>query len=176
MLAPDLPEDAVVSLPAVRPKGLPRTCSDEALYEAVKAWLQGLPLPQLATMLGVEKKAVKYWIESPEWQQITNIVRPEVEAESKNKLMRTMSLTLDELETRIREGNPVINYEGVEVGKTPVKAKDLASIAKTLSDMKEAVNEGGSKGRIDVRQLMQGLENLVKGRLVEGTTIKEADV
>lgn len=167
MLAPDLPED-VVAFPAVRPKGLPRTCSDEALYEAVKAWLQGLPAENVAVMLGVKPAAVQFWVDSPEWRQVVSIVLPEVEADSKGKLLRTMSLSLEELEKRIREGNPVINYEGVEVGRTPIKAKDLAGIAKTLSDMKDNVNAGGKGGKLNLRELASYLENMVKGRLVEG--------
>ena len=167
MLAPDLPED-VVRLPAVRPKGLPRTCSDEELYEAVKAWLQGLPAENVAEMLGVKPAAVAFWVDSPEWRQVVSLVLPEVEADSKGKLLRTMSLSLDELEKRIREGNPVINYEGVEVGRSPVKAKDLAGIAKILSDMKDNVNAGGGKGKLNLRDLASYLENMVKGRLVEG--------
>lgn len=169
MLAPDFPED-VVHLPSVRPKGLPRTCSDEELYEAVKAWLLGLPVDNVAEMLHVEPRAVVYWIESPEWRQVVNLCMPEVEADSKGKLLRTMSLSLDELEKRIREGNPVINYEGVEVGKTPVKAKDLASIAKTLSDMKDNVMAGG-KGKTNLRDLAKYLEDMVKGKTIEGDRV-----
>ena len=44
----------------------------------------------------------------------------------------------------------------------------IASIAKTLSDMKDNVSAGGGKGKLNLRDLAQYLENMVKGKLVEG--------
>ena len=159
-LAPDddLPGPSVVSLGAVRPVGLPRTCSDEDLTDAVKAWLVGEPPEKVSALLGVKKSALSAWTQSEEWNRLAGLLMPVVEGQSRGGITRTLSITLERLEDVVTNGNPLVSNEGEIIGRVPVKAKDLAGIAKTLYDIKESSSAAGVSGNIKLSSLMKSLE------------------
>jgi hypothetical protein len=165
ILAPDESDStSVVSLGAVRPIGLPRTCSDEALADAVKAWLIGNPPEAVAEILGVKKSTLPYWTQSEEWQRLAGLLMPVVEGQARGGITRTISVVLEKLEDVVTNGNPLVSNEGEIVGRVPVKAKDLAGIAKTLYDIKEASSGSALGGNIKLHDLMKNLERFANAK------------
>lgn len=116
-----------------RPPGLPATCSDKELLEAVKASICGATDKDLAYLLHVPEFSVKYWVASKEWTAIKDHVIPELKGLLHTQLCGIRSTLIQKLGQRIREGEPQYNQLGEPVTDAegnpvyrPVKARDLA--------------------------------------------------
>jgi hypothetical protein len=118
-----------------RPPGLPETCSDEMLMEAVKASLCGAAPEELAKMLGVPAKGVKYWMNSREWQSIKAYVWPEVKGLVHNELVSVRSKALQLIGKRLHEGDPYYDLSGEFKGYRPLKANDLVNVLQRTSEV-----------------------------------------
>jgi hypothetical protein len=116
-----------------RPPGLPATCSDGELVEAVKASICGASYKEVAELLHVPEFSAKYWISSKEWTAIKQAVLPELKGFLHTDLCGIRSSILQKLGERVRFGDPqynqmgepVLNAEGEQVFR-PIKAKDLS--------------------------------------------------
>ena len=126
------------SLPVTRPSGLPKTCSDKHLYEAVKAWLQGESPKVVAEFLNVPVKTLGYWVESHDWHVLVNALRIDLQGYTNSTLGRLQNMTLKELEDRLTDGDEVLARDGSLV-RIKIKARDLASIAGMLFERKEQI-------------------------------------
>lgn len=149
------------SLPVIRrPKGLPLTCSDEEFQEAVYARLCGADDAAVAKLLHVPAKAVKYWVDSPEWGAAARAVTPEVEAILAGQLTRVANLALTQLDDRVAKGDPIWNTNGEPVldesGKQrrkPLRGAELSAIALRVFEMKKTLANGMQALRDDADRI-----------------------
>lgn len=124
-----------------RPLGLPRSCSDEALCEAVFLHCTGGDDEVVAALLGVPSKALPYWTQSEEWGQIKELLRPHLRGIADTKLTRLINLSLGELEDRLLHGEKVgFERTNNETGKVlpevrrPLSSKTLVTVLNTLME------------------------------------------
>lgn len=123
-----------------RPHGLPKTCSDAALLEAVKAWLLGEPPRVVAEFLNVPIKTLPHWINSKEWNVIVSAAYLELQGYAHSKLGRLVNLSLAELADRLENGDEHVTKDGVVV-HIKIKGRDLATIATMLMDKQTEVKK-----------------------------------
>ena len=159
------------SLPQfVRPPGLPLTCSDDQLLEAVKAYMCGATKDSLAPMLGVPAIAVAHWTDSREWGELVRLVTREVRGVLSGQLTRCASLSLKELADRLQHGEIV--YQTSDDGETTtirraLKAKELSTIAREVLEQQERLekllgNIRDDDDKVDLRKLAKSLENYAR--------------
>ena len=123
------------------PAALPRTCSKDALFLAVKSWATGAKPQELAELLNIPLHSVKRYTSHPGWHSIVQQLRPLLDEEVETRLGRMTRLALNELEDRLEHGNRSLDRKtGTEV-RTPLTASDLSSIAATLFDKKSAARK-----------------------------------
>lgn len=179
------PMGEVVQIPAslrfVRPPGLPVTCSDEQLLEAVKAYLCGAREDVLAPMLSVPEHAVKYWTDSREWGELTRYVLPEVRGILSGQLTRCASKALLELDERITDGDYRYDAGGALLGRTKLRAKELSLIATQVMEQSERLekllgNLKDSDDSLTLQELANALETIArKPKDISGEAERVAD-
>jgi len=152
-----------------RPPGLPETCSDEQLCEAVKIHLCGGTHAAIAKLLSVPEKAVRYWVDSREWGQLTALLKPEVAGILIGQTTRVASLALTQLEDRLLNGDEVWNQQGEIVGMRKIKGRDLAEIAtKVLEQQKNLERSIGKitddENTISLKKLATALTNYAEAK------------
>ena len=132
----------VVSIPKTvdvvefdRPPGLPHTCSDADLIEAVKSSICGGTHKEIAELLHVPEFSAKYWMSSREWTVIKQAVYPQLKGLLHTELCGVRSKALHQLAKRVDEGDPQYNQLGECVGFRPVKARDLTFILMSTSEV-----------------------------------------
>lgn len=145
-----------------RPKGLPETCSDADLLDAVKASLCGATHEELARLLGVPEIGVRYWLASPEWTKIKDHVWPELKGVVHTELCGIRSELIVQLVDRVRNGDPVYSAAGKELFRRKVKARDLATMLVQSTDViHELEREIGKftdpEGRMELADLQKAL-------------------
>jgi hypothetical protein len=158
------------SLPMFRrPPGLPRTCSDEDLLEAVKASLCGAQPEELADLLRVPKSAVRYWVSSKEWNALKQYVWPDLKGVLHTELVSVRSNILKQIAERVREGDPQFNMRGELVGYRPIKARDLTEMLVRTSEIIHVIEKeiGGirdDEGNISLKELAEGLKRYAQAK------------
>jgi hypothetical protein len=136
------PKNNVIALPTSvdevefdRPPGLPETCSNDELLQAVKAQLCGATQEELARLLHVPVIGVSHWVNSREWSLLKQHVLPEMKGGVHGELMGVRSLLIRQLAQRVREGDPQYNQLGEFLGFRPVKARDLSTMLVQSSEV-----------------------------------------
>lgn len=158
-----------------RPPGLPKTCSDADLMDAVIASMCGAELEELAPLLHVPPEAVRWWVGTPEWVALKRQVSPRIKETVHTELSGVKARAVRELGKRLRDGDvavdrktgePLFNEDGSYV-MVPVNAAVVANILRTSTEvLHELERDIGSirdeKGDISLNQLVDGLRNLSK--------------
>lgn len=174
----------VVSIPRTvdtvefeRPPGLPHTCSDAELLEAVKASLCGATDIELAEMLHVPPVGVKYWVGSKQWTVIKQYVWPQLKGLLHTELCGIRSTVLHKLAERVRDGDPQYNLMGELIGYRPVKSRDLATMLVQSSEVIHNLEvEIGvirdDKNNISLDNLLVALQHYAKADAPEDITGK----
>jgi len=157
-----------------RPPGLPLTCTDEDLSEAVKAHLCGANDDSLAELLHVPARSVKYWTDSKEWAAITALFLPDVQLILKGQLTRLASSALNQLDERLQNGDPVYNLQGEYAGRKKLKARELADIAIKVMDEQRALEKsigkiGDDEGKISLEKLARALKKAAEDSEIDVT-------
>ena len=169
------------SLPMFRrPPGLPATCSDEDLEEAVKASLCGADDKSLAKLLKVPSSAVKYWTDSKEWGGIVALLLPEVQSILKGQLTRLASTALTQLDERLQKGDPIYDLTGEYKGRKKLKARDLADIAVKVMEQQRALERSigdisDDENRISLDKLAKALKKAGEEREIDVTPQRVTD-
>ena len=161
-----------------RPGGLPDTWSDDALFTAVRAHVFGASPEEVGAILNDTPMRVAHWTRSPQWQQLTRLVLPDVRDLLATQLYRIGNKTLAQLDQRLDEGDPVIQIDGTpkmdEDGNPvhrPLRAKDLAAIAKDIMterramEAKQTGGEDDSDEVISIRALAAALKDAGEKKL-----------
>jgi hypothetical protein len=156
-----------------RPAGLPATCSDAMLCEAVKAYLLGTDEKTLGRMLGVPTKSVRYWTDSKEWAALVDLHAPELKQMLKGQLTRVASMTLRQLEDRLTYGDQVFDQKGEFVRRREVKGRDLAEIATRVLEQRANLEKligdlRDDKDSISLQKLAQGLKRYAEAKDISG--------
>ena len=174
---------ALVALPEVlpfarRPPGLPATCTDADLAEAVKAYLCGASEETLSGLLHVPPHAVKHWLDCREWGVLCQTLRPEVEGVLGGQMTRLASLAFVQLEKRLIEGDPAIGANGEvltdEQGEPihkPLKAKELSLIATQMLETRAKIKvEDPQKSDMELGllELAKSLKEFAKAKDISG--------
>ena len=123
------------------PAALPRTCSKDALFLAVKSWATGAKSQELAEILNIPLQSVRRYTKHPGWHSIVQQLRPILDEEVEARLGRMTRLALAELEDRLEHGNKVVDRKTNTEYRAPLTASDLSSIAATLFDKKTAARK-----------------------------------
>jgi len=156
-----------------RPPGLPATCTDAELIEAVKASLCGAGPEELAKMLHVPEFGVRYWVMSKEWNAIKAAVWPELKGIVHSELCSVRSAMISQLAERVRKGDPFYDNFGAFVGFRPVKARDLGFLLAQSTEVIHALEKeiGGirdDEGQISLKDLAAGLKRYAQANDVTG--------
>ena len=173
---PELPENFPYFQ---RPPGLPETCTDAQLCEAVKSYLAGSDLPTLALMLGVPQRSVRYWLDSKEWGSLVALLLPEFRGVMSGQLTRVASLALNQLEARLRDGDQVFNQQGAYVGRREIRGRDLATIATAVLEQQVKLEKiiGGitnDDNVISLDKLAQGLKRYAEAKDITGEAVRDS--
>ena len=115
------------------PTALPRTCTRDMLFLAIKEWAMGAKPQHLAEILNVPRANVGRFTSHPEWHTLVKKLRPALDLAIENRITRNLKLALHELEDRLAHGNKVVNRDGVE-HRAPLSASELNVIAANLFD------------------------------------------
>jgi hypothetical protein len=179
---------ALVALPEVlpfarRPPGLPATCSDTDLAEAVKAYLCGASEETLAGMLKVPTHAVKHWLDCREWGVLCQTLRPEVEGVLGGQMTRLASLAFVQLEDRIVKGDPVIGANGEVLTDDegnprfkPLKGKELSLIATQMLETRAKIKPQDPNKKDDdltLLDLARSLKKYAEAKDISGEARRE---
>jgi hypothetical protein len=152
------------SLPQFRrPPGLPMTCSDATLLDAVKASLCGSGPEDLAPMLGVPVNAVRHWVASKEWNQLKQWVWPDLKGLVHTELVSIRSNLIMKIAQRVKEGDPQYDMRGEFVGYREIKAKDLGVMLLQTSEVIHQIEKEigvirDDDGKISLHELAAGLK------------------
>ncbi len=175
------PPDLPVAFPVfARPPGLPQTCTDAMLCEAVKCFLLGTDEKTLARMLCVPKSAVRYWTDSKEWAALIKMYTPEIESMLKGQLTRVASMALRQLEDRLNDGDQVFNQQGECVARRELKGRELAEIATRVLEQRANLEKlvgdlGDDKEKLSIQDLAVGLKKFVQAKDVTAESRRAAD-
>lgn len=157
-----------------RPPGLPATCTDANLLDAVKASIAGATDEDLAPLLHVPPQAVKWWVASAEWNAIKTHVLPAMKGLFHTQLCGIRSSVIQKLAERVRLGDPIytnlgepaLNEQGEQLYR-PIKAKELAGILVQTSEVLHNLEVeigvvADDRGIIDLDDLAIALANIAK--------------
>lgn len=162
------------------PAGLPAKFDDPTLLAAVKAYVVG---GNVGAILGVTDEEVRHWTQSHQWNAMTARVMPEVKELLRGHLSRITFKAIGVLDTRIEQGDPVINLDGSpklnEAGEQlyrPLKAKDLADIAtKVMAETRALESRIGpiedDEGKISLEKLAKGLARYANAKDIDGERV-----
>ncbi len=179
---------ALVALPEVlpfarRPPGLPATCSDTDLSEAVKAYLCGASEATISTLLKVPEHAVKHWLDCREWGVLCQTLRPEVEGVLGGQMTRLASLAFVQLEDRIVKGDPVIGANGEVLTDDegnprfkPLKGKELSLIATQMLETRAKIKPEKDRNPdedLGLLEIAKGLRRLAQMKDITGESRRE---
>ena len=173
-----------------RPFGLPETCSDQELIEAVLASMLGADLDSLAPLLHVPPNAVRHWVGTKEWSALKSQVSPAFKSMVHTELCSLRSLSLLKLRERLRDGDVAVDRQGSPITKlvandegeptevnvtVPVSAANVAKILiATQSVLHELERDLGvvrdEKGDISQEELMVALKRYAQAKEVTGTS------
>ena len=123
------------------PAALPRTCTKDALFLAVKSWATGAKTHELAELLNIPAHSVKRYTSHPGWHSIVQQLRGVLDEEAETRLGRMVRLALSELEDRLENGNKVVDRKTGDEYRAPLTASDLSSIASTLFEKRVAARK-----------------------------------
>ena len=164
----------------VRPPGLPYTCTDEMLLEAVKCYLIGTDEKTLARMLCVDTKSVRYWTDSREWAALIELQTPELKMMLKGQLTRVASMTLRQLEDRLTYGDQVFDMTGKFVRRREIKGRDLSEIMTRVLEQRANLekvigNMTDPDGKLDLQEIADGLAQYAKQKRFDASKEIEGD-
>lgn len=157
-----------------RPPGLPATCSDGDLIDAVRKAMIGATDDEIADTLGVPISTVKHWIASKEWQNMKQQMLPVVKNLHHNQLFSIRSIVLEKLTERLRLGDPMYNNLGEpctdEDGNQlyrPIKGRELSNILAqvnpVLHDLEVEIGVvADDRGTIELDDLAEALAELAR--------------
>jgi hypothetical protein len=170
-----------------RPADIPRTCTDEALLEAVGLWLIGSDGETVARKLGVSVEMAGGWTQKRGWKDVCARLRDEVRMGAHSGMTRCIALGLKAIEDRILYGDlvEVTTYDGDGVAKTkvmrkPLPAWQLGNITDKLVNRQLMLEDrlAGKSGHdpdsLSVRELAAALARLAQrkpenfGKTIEG--------
>ena len=151
--------------------GLPATCTDHELSEAVRFWLCGGSKEEIALLLHVKPPQVTHWINSRAWQQLARNYAPEVQAIVSGSLTRLKGKALEALADRVENGDFRVDNTGEIVGRTPMKGRDLAQVFAQMSDaqvqlekMIGSIKDDDDSDKISLDKLARGLKRYAEAR------------
>ncbi len=106
-------------------------------------------------------------------EEVRNLDR-EATTVTRAKLTRLFDTTIDELEDRLKHGDTVIGMEGQSF-KVPLKAKDLASIAKVVFDTKKELDGSYSGLGSSESKRLRDLAAALRAVPVDGSRLTEKE-
>ena len=154
-----------------RPRGLPATCTDEELFEAVELWLLGEKPTILAELLHVKPDQLRQWIASKSWQALAKSFALGVQASISSSLTRLKAQALVELADRVNGGDYIVRLDGTPVlnettgvpVRRPMRGRDLLEVFAKVSDcqlqLEKAIGniKDDTNGQISLEKLAAGL-------------------
>ncbi len=166
-----------------RPDGLPVTCTDGDLLEAVRLWLSGGDKIEIAALLKTKPATVNYWINSKGWQVVARMIAPEMQALVSGSLTRLKRQSLEQLADRIENGDYRMDNSGEIVGRVPMKGRDLVEVFAKVSDaqvqlekMIGSIKDDDDSDKISLDKLALGLKRYAEARDITGeATAERAD-
>lgn len=152
-----------------RPADLPRTCSDDALLEAVQSWLCGATEEDVSGMLNVPRETFKrHWLTSKGWRFLEQCVKEDVRAVAHSNLTRIAQRCFKLIEDRLEQGDPIFDLEGTVIGYRAVKVKDLGNLATQMLTQSQEIDKrtAGTDPAKDMslEELAASLQNFVKAK------------
>jgi len=146
-----------------RPPGLPATCTDAALKDAVRDYLLGESFENLAKRLGVTKGFPEGWQRSPLWGALAVDLLPEAQDLLRGRLTRSLAQTLNLIDARIAHGDVGYTREGEKYTRE-LSALTLATLASRLAEIQRGIEKiDDSKppqdGRMDLNELAKALRH-----------------
>jgi hypothetical protein len=158
------------SLPQFRrPVGLPYTCTDEMLLEAVKVSLVGGEPAEIAKLLNVPRETLRHWMGSKEWNYLKDWVWPEIKGVVHTELVGVRSKIIRQIGERLTTGDAQYDMRGELVGYRPIKARELADMLTKTSEVIHQIEKeiGGIRdddGKISLNELAAGLKRYAQAK------------
>lgn len=109
---------------------------DERLNAAYTYVLTG-SISQTSQLTGIPERTIKDWVKSDWFQDLMLEAKERKQEELDGQWTGLIHLIASQLETRIRQGDPVVDRMTGEITYIPVKAKDLAIINSILVDKRD---------------------------------------
>jgi hypothetical protein len=163
----------------VRPGDIPRTCSDEALLEAVTLWLVGADRAVVVEKLGIGPDMFLAWTNKRGWKECCARQRDEVRMGAHSGQTRIIALGLKAIEDRILLGDLVEGVDG-KFYRKPLLAWQVSNIVdkvinrQLMLEDRLAGKSGHDPDSLSVRELAAALARLAQrkpenfGKTIEG--------
>lgn len=111
-----------------RPEGIPGDISDALLMEAVRIYMGGGRVDQLAIALGLPTKDMKLILVTPQWRALQRHVRDEFVDIVSSRVARIEHGLLDHIEDMLENGIEQIDYTSGERYHRKLTPKEAASL------------------------------------------------
>jgi hypothetical protein len=118
---------ATTEQPFTRPADIPRTCSDEALLEAVGMWIAAGDSDAIAEKLGISVQMMGGWTRKKGWREIVGRLDADSQIATYSTLGRVIAASGRALLDRVLLGDVVYDEDGKET-RRPIPAWQLNNI------------------------------------------------
>jgi len=112
--------------------------SEEKRRECVISYLVHKSLKKVGELTGVNRHTLAEWKDQPWWRDIEAEIVTEHAAKFDQRLSKLLETSIEKLQERIEEGELKLAKDGQQVS-TPISAKDLAYITKTIFDTRQVL-------------------------------------
>ena len=136
-------------------------------------------ITESAELAKVAPFAVRKWMGEEWWIQIQEQVHREENAKISAKMTELVVEVLDNMQERVKQGDPVLNKKTGEISKLPIKFRDLASGMNIVAEKRQLLR-GEATSRTEkvgpeqfLHDLSEQFKKFARAKQIEGEVISE---
>lgn len=140
-----------------------RHYSDKLKAKAVRTYMKCGSLPKTAELLDIPFATVQSWkYRSNWWNELVKRFQEESDRKLASRMEEVVAKAVDQIESRIDNGDQILDSKTGEIVTVPVKMKDLTAATKALSERTDVLLGRASKDSIAKELMSDKLAKLAK--------------